>query len=391
MNRGCVVVLVVLGLGALALAAPPAREELHWRAIAGKQDPETFARFLARWPRGRHRAEAAVQREEAAWRRVAAAKEESGLRLYLQGYPQGRHVAEARSQLEELLWRQVAAERTAVAFDRYLRAHSQGRFASEARQRRQAVLADDAVFLVVRQQGGRQAYENFLASYPGHRREVEARAVLADMAGRDLLDLLAEKKIEARAHGEGIESVSLELRRLSPHQLTVRVPVGTFFASRSDSAQSMVTLAESTATLHGDEWQTVSVSVACADMPLDIPGDDVGFTIRRSPSQRALQKLVPVLAAAGADFAVRQAAVWIVTDDATYDDLGTLVQSSSFSPVGGGVRLINAPEAARALQLLVEAGIPVRDTSIWWDREILLEELAESDAPELTAWLRRQR
>jgi hypothetical protein len=31
--------------------------------------------------------------------------------------------------------------------------------------------------------------------------------------------------VEARSHGEGIESVSLELRRLVPHQLTVRVPV----------------------------------------------------------------------------------------------------------------------------------------------------------------------
>ena len=188
-----------------------------------------------------------------------------------------------------------------------------------------------------------------------------------------------------------LESVSLELRRLVPYELTVRVPVGTFFASRSDSAQSMVTLAESTATLHGEDWQTVSVSVACADMPLDIPGEDIGFTIRRSPSRRALQKLVPVLAAAGADFAVRQAAVWIVTDDATYDDLGTLVRSSSFSPFGGGVRLINAPEATRALQLLVEAGIPVRDTSIWWDREVLLEELGEGGATELAAWLRAQR
>lgn len=391
MNRGCIGVLIVLGLAALGLAAPPVREELHWRAIAGREDPETFARFLARWPDGRHRAEAAVRREEAVWRQVAAAREESGLRRYLQGYPQGRHVTEARSRLEELLWRQVSAERTAVAFDRYLRAHPQGRFAAEAGERRQAVLADDAVFFAARQQGERQAYETFLASFPGHSREAEARAVLADMSGRDLFDLLAEKKVEARAHGEGIENVSLELRRLAPYQLTVRVPVGTFFASRSDSAQSMVTLAESTATLQGEDWQTVSVSVACADMPLDIPGDDVGFTIRRSPSQRALQKLVPVLAAAGSDFAVRQAAVWIVTDDATYDDLGTLVRSSSFTSFGGGVRLINAPEATRALQLLVEAGIPVRDTSIWWDREILLEELAESEATELAAWLRGQR
>jgi hypothetical protein len=391
MSRGCIVVLVLLALVAAAVAAPPVREELHWRTIAGKDDPAVFARFLARWPEGRHRAEAATKQEEAAWARVAGDGAEPELRGYLADYPRGRHVGEANARLEELLWKQVAAERTALAFDRYLQAHPQGRFAADARQQRQAVLADDAVFLAAQQKGEQSAYETFLANYPGHTREAEARAVLADMQGRDLFELLAEKKVEARATGAGIESVSLELRRRTAHPIAVRVPVGTYFASHSEYAQSMVTLAESTATLHGEDWQSVSVSVACADMPLDIPDEEVGFSIRRSPAQRELQKLVPVLAAAHADFAVRQAAVWIVTDDATYDDLGTLVQTSSFTPFGGGTRMINAPEATRALQLLVEAGVGVRDKSIWWDREILLEELRESDEGELVEWLRGQR
>ena len=79
--------------------------------------------------------------------------------------------------------------------------------------------------------------------------------------------------------------------------------------------------------------------------------------------------------------------MWIVTDDASYDELGTLVQSSSFQP-WGGTRMINAPEAARALQLLAQAGIEVEDTAIWWDREWLLEELEGTGEEDLVAWLR---
>src|SRR5688572_4078957 len=117
MKRGRVVALVLL---ALVAAAPPVREEPHWRTIAGKDDPAPFARFLSRWPAGRHRAAATERMEEAVWRQAAAAQGEAGLRGYLQDYPQGRHAAEANAALEELLWKQVAAERTALAFDRYL-------------------------------------------------------------------------------------------------------------------------------------------------------------------------------------------------------------------------------------------------------------------------------
>jgi hypothetical protein len=388
MKRGCLVLLGASILVGAALLLPPVREELHWRAIAGRDDAASFDRFLASWPGGRHRPEAMVRREEAVWARVAREGTENALHGYLRDHPQGRHLGEAQARLEELLWRQVAEERTAAAFDRYLRAHPQGRFAAQAQQMRAAALADDAPFDTARQRGEREAWETFLADFPGHAREAEARALLADLQGRDLFALLAEGKVEARAHGAGIESVVLELRRKVPHAVTVQVPVGTFFASRSDYAQSMVTLGPSVATLHGDDWQTVDVSVACADLPLDVPGEEDDFTIRRSPSQRELQRLAPVLAEAGVGFAVRQAAVWIVSDDATYDDLGALVQTSAFTPFGGGTRMINAAEATRALQLLVEAGVGVKDKSIWWDREVLLEELGEAGEDELATWLR---
>ncbi|HEV8629172.1 MAG TPA: hypothetical protein VGV61_02570, partial [Thermoanaerobaculia bacterium] len=354
MNRGCVVALVAALAFAALMATPPVREEIRWRSIAGSPDPEAFHGFLVRWPHGRHRAEARLRLEQTTWA-AAAAADAPVLHDYLARFPAGVHVREARARLEELLWQEVIKQRTAAAFDRYLRAYPQGRFAGAASAQRQAVLADDTVFAAAQRQGDRAAYETFLANYPGHAREAEARAVLADIQGRDLFDLLAEKKVEARATGDDITSVSLKLRRKVHYPLRVVVPVGTFFAARDESAQSMVTVASREVTLTGDDWESASVDVACADLHLDIPSDEVGFTIRRAPAQRELQKLMPVLAAANADQAVRQAAVWILSDDASYEDLGTLVQSSQFNAFGG-TRMINAPEAVRALQLLAEAG-----------------------------------
>jgi hypothetical protein len=389
MNRGCLIALVAMVALAGLLATPPVREELHWRSIASSAEPGAFERFVARWPQGRHRAEATARLDDASWQAVAQA-DEAAVRGYLGKFPRGAHLAKATARLEELLWQHVGKERTAVGFDRYLRAYPRGRFVVAASEQRRAVLADEAVFATAQQQGDRAAYEAFLANYPGHVREGDARSALGDLDGRDLFELIEAGRVEARATGADIQNVTLELRRKEARALRVLVPVGTFFSSHDESAQSMVTVAGTDVTLTSDEWTSVSVDVACADLHLDIPSGDTSFTVRRAPGQRELQKLMPVLAAAHADEAVRQAAVWILSDDASYDELGTLVQSSGFSPFGGGTRMINAPEAVRALQLLAEAGISLSDKAIWWDRDILIEELDASQEGELASWLRRQ-
>jgi hypothetical protein len=387
MNRGCSWALIGGVAVAMALAAPAVREELHWRWIAGASDATTLERYLGHWPQGRHRAEAAKRLDDATWS-TSAKGDEAALRSYLERFRDGAHRAQAEARIEELVWQRSSKEGTAVALDRYARAYPDGRFLDAARAQREAVLADDGVFELARKGGDRGAYETFLASYPGHAREAEARAALADIDGRDLFDLLAEGKVEARASGSSIEIVTLELRRLVPHPLRVLVPVGTFFVSRDGSAQDMVTVAGDAVVLDGEGWVSTSVEVACADLHLDIPTDEVGFTIRRAPAQRALQKLMPVLDRAAAGVAVRQAAVWILSDDASYGDLGTLIQVTGFDPFGGGTPMINAAEAVRAMQLIDEAGIPLAEKAIWWDRDQLLEELRDRGETELATWLR---
>jgi hypothetical protein len=104
--------------------------------------------------------------------------------------------------------------------------------------------------------------------------------------------------------------------------------------------------------------------------------------VQRAPQQRELAKLLPVLDKAGVNSETRQAAVWIVTDNADYDDLGVLV------PPGGGSRVIGETEAARAMQLCEEAGIPMARKAIWQDRPQILRGLAEGD---LKKWLEEKK
>ena len=175
------------------------------------------------------------------------------------------------------------------------------------------------------------------------------------------------------------------MRRLVPYSLTARIPVGTYFVSANTSSQNMVTTAESRVRLDTEDWQDVSPDAACANRPRDIPGSDDKFTVQRSPHQAELAKLMPVLDKAGVDTETRQAAVWIITDNADYDDLGILVASQSGF---GGSRVINEPETVRAMRICDEAGIDITRKRIWNDKQAILSGLTDD---ELKKWLEKKK
>lgn len=215
---------------------------------------------------------------------------------------------------------------------------------------------------------------------------VSADAAPARGEGHDIVELVQQKKIEAKARGAGIDSVSLELRRPGTQDLTVRIPVGTFFVAQHAAAQNMVTTEDKTVVLRSNGWVSVHVPAACANQPREIPSSEDRFDIRRSPEQHELQQLMPILHRAKAPSAVRQAAVWIVTDNADYDDLGTLVES--FGPIAlGGTRVIKEYEAARAMKICDEAGIDITRKAIWRDRKAILKGLKDAS---LRQWLQER-
>ena len=183
----------------------------------------------------------------------------------------------------------------------------------------------------------------------------------ADALEADIVDLLQSNKIAAEVRCEEIRTVRLRVRRLVPEPVSVRVPVGTLFVSKSGTVQNMVTVETLTLPLATGEWFEREVSVACTNLRGPIPAGDARLSIQRAPNQKALARVMPKLA--GQDFAAQQAAAWIITDNARLRGLcSPIVQTRTFRPgrfdpgeiVSSGP-LISPTDAARATRLCTEA------------------------------------
>jgi hypothetical protein len=325
-------------------------------------------------------------RDEIQWRWTSHGGETAGYESYLKAWPDGRHAAEAREAVDSLHWRAAESDNTIRSYAAYASAHPRGRFVPHAQTKMTALRADPAPFDAALRTASEKSLTAFVTDYPGHRREADARQALRDITvGQDVVDLLEKKAIELTASGSGIERVSVRMRRLVPHPVTVRIPVGTFFVSSNPSAQNMVTTAEEKVQLATADWQTVSVDAACANRPRHIPRGGDTFTVHRSPSRAELAKLMPALDRARVDRKTRQAAVWIATDDADYGDLGILVASRYGF---GGSRVINERETARAMKIFADAGIDITRKAIWRDRQLIIDGLKDAD---LKAWLEQKK
>jgi hypothetical protein len=131
-------------------------------------------------------------------------------------------------------------------------------------------------------------------------------------------------------------------------------------------------------TLSDGRWTTVTVAAACANRTRAIPGPGNGFSIERSPYQAELVRLMPRLREV--EYDVQQAAVWIVTDNATHADLGTLTFQ-------GGERVIGYDDTARAMMIVDRAGVDITSKAIWRDRADVRK---NSEVPEFARWLRQR-
>jgi hypothetical protein len=319
------------------------------------------------------------------WTHATLSNAVGPLEEYLHQHPKGHHVAAAIGRLEDCPWDQARQKDTVASYGRYCQDYPRGHFVAKAQSRQAVLLKDDTPFLKAQAHGTKEAYATFLEEFPGHKQEAAARAAAEDLRGRDVMDLLQEGKVEIKAQGSGMESVELTIRRRVSHSINVRVPVGTFFISRNASAQDMVVCRESEVALTTDEWVSTSVSAACADSSKDIPGRNDAFEVRRSPHRAELARLMSVLDKAQASTDIRQAAIWIVTNNADYADLGTLVESQIIGI--GGTRAIREAEAAAAMKFCEDAGIDIRERGIWKDREAILKGLKDE---RLRTWLEQR-
>jgi hypothetical protein len=357
-------------------------DQLYWKEAIIANTIQGFERYIQLNGDGKHVAEAKDNIDSLHWQEATAANNVQGFERYVQMHGDGKHVANAKDNIDSLHWQEATTANTIRAYRNYVTKHPEGPHLREAEAKAASLRKDDAPFRAALLAGTEAALRQFVAEFPGHQKEQDALPAIKEIAeGRDIVDLLKEKKIEIETHGRGIQNVGVRIRKLVPYPITVRFPVGSYFVSSRQSAQNMVTTEESKVRITGDDWQMVSVHAACANRPRDIPGSKDTFTVQRSPHQKELEQLMPILDRAGVNFATRQAAVWIVTDNASYSDLGILVQLLS------GTRTIGETETARAMKICTGAGIDITRKRIWIDRQKILKGLGDG---ELKKWLQEK-
>ena len=206
----------------------------------------------------------------------------------------------------------------------------------------------------------------------------------------NVLDLLDEGKILAAVRGRGIARVDVRLKKTVPGPLEVDIPAGTYFTCDNAAAQNMVATEDVRVTLgQGFVERSATVPAACANHSLKEPGGHDSSVITRLPEGDALARLMPLMAGKNVSSHTKQAAVWIVTDDASYSGLDTLRSASQYAVripgVAYGTRAINEPEAAGAMRLCAAAGIDIKARRIWGD---CAQILAGLEPGELKNWMK---
>jgi len=138
------------------------------------------------------------------------------------------------------------------------------------------------------------------------------RMAAAEALAVPLVEALRAGLVEARAEGAGIEAVRLRISRKG-EPLTIGIPPGTLFVN-TGSAQDMVATEYKMVVLIA-ESDVVLVDGACANMYRPIPSEDSSFSIAAAARSKELRALAPLLR--GEPYSVKQAALWIVSDNAS--------------------------------------------------------------------------
>jgi hypothetical protein len=204
------------------------------------------------------------------------------------------------------------------------------------------------------------------------------------LPGVNIVDLVESAAITYTLTSGSINQLGLDLTNSSDQAVHVAIPAGTYFVNADPQSQNMIVVRAAELLLQPGEQSQVVVDVVCANLHLAEPTQENTFTIQRQPSPPVLTDLIDRLNAPGIEYPVQQAAVWIMTDDATFDELGVLVKDSRF-----GQSVITEQDALWAMKLLDESGIDLREHAIWADFNQLLFKARDPHrmlSSELVAW-----
>lgn len=315
-------------------------------------------------------------RDELSWQSARFQGDSEALGAYVAAWPEGAHHEEARYVLDEERWIEARELDTVRALEEYLAVPRTDDLEKRANERIDELREDDSPFDQALAAFSGTALERFLRDFPGHRREAEASEILEELRrGEPISELLEQDAIAVTWTGIGIESMAVTIENLSEQGLSVALPAGSYLIADDQSVQNMVVTRSRLLLVPAGETVTATVAVACANRARKVPSTEDHFTLDRAHAS-ALAQLAPILDEERTPYPTLQAAVWIITDNATWEQMGVLTQ--------GIARVIRPENAVEALRSCDRAGIPIEEKWIWEQRLMLLGRL---EAGPLSQWL----
>jgi hypothetical protein len=369
---------LVLALAAAAVV-PAAREAVHWHWAKARNSSAAWDAFIAEWGASTRLPQAIEFQDEARWNEVRNSGRAELFEQYVASARRTEHMVEARSRGDDLRWREASGRETVRSLQFYLDRYPEGRNAERARQRQAQLRANDWHYQAALGKGNAKALEEFLAEFPGHARAEQARVALQDLAGRDLFELIREKKVQASASIEGT-LWGVRLRRLAPHTVLVQIAPGTGFVPREGGNKARLVLQPYTKALDSPRETVLYVNVMALLPERGGPPRRDGFQLRPAAEQPKYTALLEAAERNKATPATKRSAVWIVSANAGQAELSRLADLDS-GPAPTDV------DIAAAMRLVDDRGTDIRTRAIWKERRAVASRLPEGT---LRAWLEKE-
>ena len=148
----------------------------------------------------------------------------------------------------------------------------------------------------------------------------------------DLLTEQALGNVEISVSCGYIEYGSIEVTNVSDHPVALSLTPGTYMAASGGGYQNMLVMEALSITLQPGVCASYTLDTCCMNLHLDMPSDGDLFSLGMAQDTR-LQALADYCQNHSVRYAVRQAATWILTDNANLADCGTLIYSDGSSAI----------------------------------------------------------
>ncbi len=210
-----------------------------------------------------------------------------------------------------------------------------------------------------------------------------------DKEGRFIQEIIDKNKAKIIFDDANIEMIYMHAVKKSPAEyIKIKIPAGTVLSPSLDTFQNMLCYENIEVTCFGSVG--IEIPVICINLHKKVPEGSLSFTFKDRSDNPEINDFIKNLSEIDIDelfnFAeesvnhkeVIQAAGWIISDDANYDELGTFSRGGIFSDFDPMFRrVLDEVDTAQALILLRACGIEIRSKIIWKDRLVIYENIYE--------------